>query len=315
MHIFFLVILTIVSSHVFAEEKKLKITWTIQHAPPYYILEGDLKGSGVGDQLLKMLQSNLPEYEHDSVVVAGFRYDEIIDKPDQATCSFMNGLNKLDDLVSYPSLFMKINSGIYFKKHNPLKQFKDYDLSLADLIKKPFVGGMTQISLARLDLTKEKLPSYINLLAHQASSHMMLFSDRVEYIFSSFEEMTFYQKLLKKKIDYEYILLKSGSDQKFNILKLSALSYKEFFSNKRNLIFGFSHVKCSDHVKRNEIIARINEILMKIRPTKAYKDIVLQWMPDEMKSIIDEVYNEFAISKAKQGFNLTFEEFKKLNAH
>lgn len=47
-----------------APEERTPLVWVYTSAPPFYITEGPLKGRGFSDQALRMLQEELPQFEH-----------------------------------------------------------------------------------------------------------------------------------------------------------------------------------------------------------------------------------------------------------
>ena len=51
-----------------------KMTWLVVHWPPFQILEGPDKGKGRFDALLELYKKNLPQYEHQTVVMNWARF-------------------------------------------------------------------------------------------------------------------------------------------------------------------------------------------------------------------------------------------------
>jgi len=59
-------------------ESKPRLIWTIRDMPPFTILEGPLKGKGIADRMLALLQADLPQYEHVVSVANRARANQIL---------------------------------------------------------------------------------------------------------------------------------------------------------------------------------------------------------------------------------------------
>ncbi|WP_367237362.1 TIGR02285 family protein [Pseudomonas sp. Rh2] len=65
---------------------KERVLWLVRDLPPFTIFEGTEKGQGVIDQLLPLLISQMPEYEHDIVRVNRARGIQMLQDPRSLTC-------------------------------------------------------------------------------------------------------------------------------------------------------------------------------------------------------------------------------------
>lgn len=67
-----------------AKETIYWLTWT---QIPHYIDEGEFKGKGIADTLLRWLQEELSEYNHDEYLSNTIRYERLIRATDVTTCT------------------------------------------------------------------------------------------------------------------------------------------------------------------------------------------------------------------------------------
>lgn len=65
-NIFIKVLIFFILSFSLIAEQKETIIWVKIDAPPYFICNGDYKGMGIGDNIIKILIKNLPEYNHET---------------------------------------------------------------------------------------------------------------------------------------------------------------------------------------------------------------------------------------------------------
>ncbi len=59
----FLALLIVISTNLLADDKPL-LTWYITNWPPAFILDGPRKGQGYADQIIDILEHELPDYQH-----------------------------------------------------------------------------------------------------------------------------------------------------------------------------------------------------------------------------------------------------------
>ena len=66
-------------------EPKPRLVWTLRDMPPFTILEGPLKGQGIADRMLALLQADMPQYQHVLSVANRARANQILNSG-QLTC-------------------------------------------------------------------------------------------------------------------------------------------------------------------------------------------------------------------------------------
>ncbi len=64
IYFFIFLSMTFLTTPLYSKET---IIWRVTDWPPFYILEGAQKGTGIYDELISMIARNLPEYNHQRV--------------------------------------------------------------------------------------------------------------------------------------------------------------------------------------------------------------------------------------------------------
>ena len=64
-----------------AAEARERLLWLVRDLPPFTIFEGPAKGQGVIDQLLPMLITRMPEYDHSIIRVNRARGLQMLQEP------------------------------------------------------------------------------------------------------------------------------------------------------------------------------------------------------------------------------------------
>ncbi|MFK0311401.1 TIGR02285 family protein [Pseudomonas sp. NPDC090233] len=67
-------------------QAKERLLWLVRDLPPFTIFEGEEKGQGVVDQMLPLLISQMPEYDHAIVRVNRARGIQMLQDPSTFTC-------------------------------------------------------------------------------------------------------------------------------------------------------------------------------------------------------------------------------------
>lgn len=70
--------LSVFSHLALAAESKPRLMWMIRDLPPFNILEGPLKNEGIADNMLRLLQAKLPQYQHVLVVANQARSKQML---------------------------------------------------------------------------------------------------------------------------------------------------------------------------------------------------------------------------------------------
>ncbi len=91
---------------------KEKITWMVLDWPPWIMLEGEDKGKGRFNYILKEAQENLPEYEHVNVKMNWARFWHEVENKKNVCYVFGLKTGKRGDLVYYsePHTFVLPNA-------------------------------------------------------------------------------------------------------------------------------------------------------------------------------------------------------------
>lgn len=254
-----------------------EVIWAIDDSAPYYLFDGLYKDQGIGDGIIDIISKKLPEYIHKKVLMSPARSINER-KLKKNICTALNGpFVSTYGVLSIPSTLMKVQSGIYFKKGTFEDKFfkKGYieEAELAQMQKKvAFLQAYLDYYSFFKDLNFISLPSTKQL-------HKLLFSDRVDYILSSAEEIQYHKSVEGIKTDYDH------------------LTIKRYRKDHPEPMIDYGYISCTKSQWGEKIIEKINNILIDERPTEAYKNIVTRWLPETVKKEIEQVYLLFQNSK------------------
>ena len=130
-------LIIVLADHAFSEttEETNKIIWLKSNYPPYYILNGKNAGRGIADRIERLLQNELTQYEHDSVVANWRRILQEMKSGKNVVCLTLLKTPERQAYIEYSILTtVKPTNGICVRSDDPM--FKDLQLiSLQKLIK------------------------------------------------------------------------------------------------------------------------------------------------------------------------------------
>lgn len=286
------------SFDIFGLEKQT-IFWIISEAdPPYYINEGPFKDQGLGNEFINLVKEKISAYDHKTIIGTSLRSMEMTQKHTDGNtyCSAISGINEKDRTVSIPNAIVKINAGIYFKKtsHPPFSSNDEW-LDTKMLLETKAKGVLFQ-PIKRIMPELENHP-YINFSGKRKNLHLLLFSERVDFINSSLEEIEFNKKELQKSFDYDFKLFKIT----LFTPNITSAIYKKFLDNGRDLTVGYTYVACSQTEIGQLLIKEINKMLLELRTTDRYKKMVFKWIPENMQTRLALPYEHFASSTVPPG--------------
>ncbi len=271
----------IVPSFLFAKDR---ITWMKYDWPPVYISKGLYKGQGNADAILKFFQEQLYEYDHITIQVNPARAIKLM-KDGEKVC--MVGTLKTPERERF--LYYAIPIGITLPnaiivKKNRLSSFKNVEnISLEKLLKnKKLRGGIIKKRSYTpvIDQILNKYTGQPNLYV-QSSSRMaenllkMLLADRIDYIIEYPWVTVFLEKILGKKEITTSIAIEETKP------------------------FSFGMVACPKNRWGSKVIKRINQILLKSRPTPEYREFVERWNSKKDLIRIRKGYNEIFLKMNK----------------
>ncbi len=280
-----LLVLCVVPSLLMAEPEK-KLRWYLTDWPPAFILQGPDKGKGFAEELMDLIQKEMPNYKHERTFLPYRRILKNLERGDEG-CYPINIYDNPNHygLVSAPTTLVA-GHNIYIHKSN-LDQFPSGDtVSLTELLK----NQKLRLGV-RADLEFGPILSPI-LKAHEGQANLVLRQnqDLVDGLIRMLEH---------GHIDYfiEYHLVVKYTSKKlgFDMNDYLEIPIKE---NREEYIRG--SIECPDNEWGRGIIADINEVLHRIRGTEAFRDINNRWFVSKaVKKVYWGKYKELILDVSK----------------
>ncbi len=260
---------------------KETITWLTTDFPPAWITQGRNQGQGGEDLLLDFLAEQLTNYRHERVVATMSRGVYILKNKDHVCAT---GTIRTPDreksmhFTAIPSTFMTAN-GIIFKR-NRHAQFNNQPLRLVDIIKnhelvfgivhgRKYGGQLDEI----VEKNKGKNWIYERAGADTSKGLLgMLLQDRLDYILGYDWELQYVvRQFWPKQID-----------------KLAYLPVEESPSHIA------AYTVCSKTVWGQEMIQRIETIILNNRHTNRYQRFWLRWISNQ--KLYQQLYQEYFLT-------------------
>lgn len=266
MRIIVALILLCISNLIFANEKET-LLWYLTDWPPAFILEGPNKGNGYAEHIIDILEREMPNVEHERVVLPYPRILKYIEEGKEG-CYPTNVYNKATPygLSSAPHVLVA-GHNIYIHKDNKAKFdteiSRDGSLSLNAVLKNPALKlGV------RGDLEFGPTLSPI-LREHKGKPNLVLQSG-----LSLADRLV--QMLHRKRIDY---FIEYNFVMRFVTDKLGA-PMEDFIEipiteNRTEYIRGA--VECPDDVWGQAIIAQVNGIFHRLRNNEEFRALNKKW--------------------------------------
>ncbi len=257
-----LALLMVISTNALADDKPL-LTWYITNWPPAFILDGPRKGQGYAEQIIDILEHELPDYRHERTFLPYPRLLKYIESG-QEGCYPTNVYEEEPNygVTSVPHALVSGHS-IFIHKDNKGKFPSLQEASLTSLLNNPKL-----ILGVRADLEFGQILSPI-LKSHENDAH--LFRRTGQDLVDGLVKM-----LHRKRIDY---FIEYNFVMKFAVNKIGA-NMSDFIEipmieNKKEFIRGT--VECPDTPWGRDIIAKINKILINTRDKDKFRTLNESW--------------------------------------
>lgn len=257
----------IIATSIFAE--KPVINWYKTDIPPFYIMTGELKGKGAGDEIQELFEKEFPDYENRTIYANEVRRIKNMENNENfITFGLLTEERKKRVLFSHPVIVAKGVELIY-KKSNENK-FKKYINSNGEI---------------ELDKILENSNISIGYSKERA------FSDEINKILSSSENIDKLQPLTSqnavegniKKLEMERLdcIIENGTVVEYN-KRLSNLKL-EYVKRKIKGIPEYTYVYAifSNNEFGKEAQKRINKLLEKKMYDDNYIKIIEKWTTEE----------------------------------
>ena len=255
-------------SFVYSEKKTL--TWRVANWAPFYILEGNKKGSGLYDSLISKMETILPEYKHirremsTERVLQEMAHEKRVCHPSVLPNTDAE-LSKVNSVLLPHRLFVNERVGI---------ELPSQVVSLKSILENSnYKGGVT-------------FGRYTDKLNNVLSD----FSDS-PYITNYPVYKNLLHMFLKNRFDYilEYPAVVSFSAKKYqNKTNFSSRTIKETASTPYLLV----HFACTKNSWGRNIIKKINAELIRESQSDNFLKQRLRWYTGKNKDTLETLYRE-----------------------
>ena len=263
---FILALICLIALNLYASDEDV-FTWYITNWPPAFILDGPNKGKGFADELVDILEKEMPHYRHDRVILPYARILKYIKAGNQG-CYPTNIYDKKQDfgIVSAPTMLVA-GHNVYIHKTNKSKFPGEGRASLTTLLENQ------NIKLGiRADLEFGSTLSPI-LKAHSNNKNFVLRSgpDLIDGLVKMLQ-----QGRIDYLIEYNFVMKFVTAKLGFQMTDFIEIAIKE---NRDEFIRGA--VECPDSKWGREVIVEINKVLQRVRTTPDFIALNKKWFVSE----------------------------------
>ncbi len=250
---------------------KEMVLWRVTDWPPFYILAGADKGTGLYDQMIQMLALGMPEYTHERI---SMNTDRVLLEMDRGTkVCHPSVLPNTDATLSVINSILLPHRIILITDSPGLAKLGDptsLDILLAD---KWLLGGVTP-------------RRYTDTLNEIVKKHAFR-----EHLHNSPNYMVLIKELLHKRLDYiiEYPPIISYFARQLNMENnTTSLGIVETLDTPFLLV----HIACPKTDWGRMMIAKIDNILMVESPQANFLDFRLQWFDESSRKLLQNYYEQ-----------------------
>jgi uncharacterized protein (TIGR02285 family) len=256
------------------------VTWMEAVMPPFFNQEGTHKDQGYGDEISRILQENLPDYDHTTVVTNITRHFYKF-KQGEKVCSV--GLYKTPEreaftYFSVPS-FLTLPPVIIIRKDRFAVFNNRSSISLEETLNN---------KVLMIGMAKDR--SYGTTLDSILKKH----HDQENVVEFTGQELTgnLFKMLMINRLDGLIGLPEEFLYQAEQMGIRDQLMTLTITENQNNYHGWMSSVGCSKNEWGKKIISNINTILLKQRPTDRYRSAYERWLDPNSIENYRKVYQE-----------------------
>ncbi|MFY8327541.1 TIGR02285 family protein [Pseudoalteromonas sp. ZZD1] len=267
-------IFSIVCGCVSLNVQSKTINWVIVDFAPYYILNGQYAGTGRDESVISLLETQLPHYTFNRVILPSSRALQEVSNPNKTFCM----------LSLYQSKHRRQH--ISFSEESSTTGLSPSLSIHKELLSQLQIDAADPISFSQL-LNEQKLTLGISMsrsygveidkiINNSADASIIIRPGR-----DTLASLTYMLK--KKRIDillgypseHFYIAKSMGYDDELTQLQLIEAA---------KLSDGY--IGCTDTTLGNEHVNVLNEALIAVKQQQAYNEILLRWLPDNLRPIL-----------------------------
>lgn len=258
-------------------EAKEKITWMVLDWKPWMILEGEDKGTGRFNHILKVAQDNLPEYTHETEVMNWARFWHEIDNNNNVCYPFGLKKGNREKLVYYSAPHtLVLPNAIIMKKETAQILGNPTSYSMVQLLQQDKLKGYAEKGRS----FTEKIDSIMK--EHEQGSNLTRIPESAESLI---------KMVSMGRIDYtiEYPIVAAYYQKKSrtpeSLISIPIAEMKPF---------SYVYMNCTKNEWGKEVIEKWNTVLKEIKPTEEFRRITeLGHTNEDELLLIRKFYNEF----------------------
>ncbi|MEZ7278917.1 TIGR02285 family protein [Pseudoalteromonas sp. 68 DY56-GL68] len=260
----------------FAEKQTKTIQWVVVDFAPYYIMNDRYEGTGRDESVMKMIEKALPGYRFTHTLYPSSRAIHELSNPQNNYCMlslYQNEHRKQHIAFSSHTSTIGLSPSIAIRKE--LIKALDLDPSKAISLKALLNEKHLALGVSMSRSFGKSIDDVINT-NHDANIIFRPGSDTLA-------SLTY--MLSKKRIDillgypseHYYLAHSMGFEDKLTQLTLTEAP---------KLSEGF--IGCTNNEQGRQIISELDIALEKIAHTQDYHDILVRWLPDNLKPILEK---------------------------
>lgn len=258
----------LLSFSLFAEQKET-IVWVKIDAPPYFIYNGDYKGMGIGDNIIKILIKNLPEYNHEIAEEIPITRMEKMMEQGKNICFVLSFKNELREKIMLFSKVSSINPA--YKIITTKEKYEKFNLKESEYLERLLKNIKIKAGIADraygmiLDHIIFKYKNNKNIYVRTGINIFtrlfdMLENRRVDFIIALPYEVKYHMKMNRK-----------------NLEDIKTIEIEELKEEK--LMYAYVGVTKNEWGKK--LISKVNIILEKERKKESYFNIFSEWLDED----------------------------------
>lgn len=254
------------------------ITWLEVHMPPCFIQQGPHQGQGYGNLLAARIRQELPEYEHHRMVTNVIRHFDMFKRGDQVCSAGLYHTPEREQFLHFSIPSMLIMPAVLVVRKENLAHFTPTGVSLAQLLNN---------SDFRLGLSSDR--SYgagLDAVLKAASPK----DNRV--VFSG-QELggNYFKMLLLDRLDGLLALPDEAMYHAEQMGIRDRIALVPLNENQQDTSAWMCRVACPDTAWGRQVIDRVNEVLVRIRPENSYRQAYERWLDPALLERYRRVYD------------------------
>ncbi len=263
------------------------LTWMEADAPPFFIQSGPEKGQGYEDIVTAIIQENLPEYTHHRITATISRHYRDF-KNGEKVCNV--GLYRTPErerflYFSIPSFFT-LPTVIIIRK----ERFADFGNSKTVRLEE--VLQNTDLLIGRA--LNRSYGRYVDeiLDRHRGAKNIFVYEgEQLSLNFFKMLELDRLDGVIGLPEEAMYLAEKLGIRDQVMTLTIE--------ENQRGMDSWLSYVGCSRTPWGRKVIDRINEVLLRERPTERYRAAYERWLDPSSLENYRKLYREVFLKATK----------------